>query len=109
MNKNPLLFKALSLVLTVGGLIADKRKAKKAKEAAGDAINAPDTLEAELPTISATRALNLGGTVTLIGYALADMQANGITKFNLILAACGVVYSVGLALVSYLKEKGESK
>ena len=56
-------------------------------------------------TLSSKRILNVAGTATIIGLAITQINANGITKENLILLGVGVAYSVGMAFVTAYSER----
>lgn len=98
---NPVLIQGL---VNLGGqlvsTIMDKRAEKK-KNALGE----EEILESE--SLSLTRLSNVVGTPVIIGFALNDMMSQGINKNNLLVLGIGVVYSVGLGVVTYLKERGK--
>ena len=101
---------APAIINTGISLIKDKSK-DKAFTKEGSEIPAPtdfvDTAIEKGVSISSKRVLNLAGTTIIVMAALADITAHGITKFNIILLCIGVVYSAGMAFITYLSEKKE--
>ena len=83
---------------TVLSVIADKTpdaKDSRLKEKFKKGIN-----------ISSNRTLNLGVTGSIIIVAISIIQAKGEpTKEALIMLGIGVVFSLGMELIKYLKEK----
>ena len=51
-------------------------------------------------SISSKRVLNFAGTSIILGAALADISASGITTQNLILVSIGVAYSVAMSVLA---------
>lgn len=109
-KKNPLIAGLLTLVpsiiSTVTGIVKDKREAKAAKvETAtiGEAFQ-ESVKEITSGSISSKRLLNIVGTGVIITFALSSM-ANGITKYNVIVLALGVAYSLGMSIVTWLSER----
>lgn len=110
-KKNPLIAGAITLlpnlISAITGIIKDKKKAKEeAKETAttGEAV-IESIKDITSGTISSKRLLNVGGFALIISLAVADITAHGITKLNLILIAVGVVYSLGMSLITFLSER----
>jgi len=97
---NPIVTSLLALGNTALSIVRDKKQNKTTDDTT--LLNV--TPEAGI-SISGKRLLNLIGTPVIIGYALQDMTANGINKMNIIVLACGVLYSGILAVATYLSEK----
>jgi hypothetical protein len=115
MAKNPFIAGLISLipkaVETVSTLIKDKKERKEAEKA-----NAPEPTttagaiidsvkDAVSGSISQKRTLNLIGTGIIVSVALTDITARGITKLNLALICIGVVYSLGMTIMTWLSER----
>ena len=105
-KKNPLLAGIISaipaVINTVWSLIRDKRKNKEGET---DVTNVIHEDIASGVSLSSKRIMNIAGTGIIITFALSSMQADGLTRLNVIILALGVAYSVTMAFLTYLSEK----
>lgn len=111
MAKNPLIIGAVSLlpnlISAISSIIKDKKVQKE--ETKSEATTTGEVIlnsvkEITDGSISSKRVLNIGGTGLIIMLAYNDISTHGITKQNICLIGIGVVYSLGMSLVTYLSE-----
>lgn len=106
-KKNPIaaiLAVVPGVINTVASLVKDKKKDTAAEPKETDFVHEAIDKGVQL---SSKRVMNIVGTGIIVSFAIADMTANGINKLNVIVLAVGVVYSAGMALITYLSEKGK--
>lgn len=114
-KKNPFLIALVSLlpeaIKTVTSIIKDKKE-RKAEDAVlkettattGEAI-VESIKEAVSTNISSKRLLNIAGSGLIITMAITNIGVHGLTKLNLGLICIGVVYSLGMSLITYLSDR----
>lgn len=101
-----------SLIKTIASVVKSKKK-DKAEGPKSDPSAAPTPGEAVVASIkdavsgeiSSTRLLNLGGSLIIIYIAWEDIAAHGLTTKNLVLIGIGGLYSIAMALVTFLKDR----
>src|SRR3990167_7862512 len=106
------ILKVVPMLLNTGlSLIRDKKKKEVVKVAGTNDVLLTDGTELIHETVesgvslSAKRILNFAGTAIIITVALANIEANGLTKHNLVLLGIGAAYSLGMTLLTYLTER----
>lgn len=85
------------LLSTIASIVKDKTR-----DANESSLKAVDKIRNGI-SVSSKRVLNLAGTFSIITLALGDMTLNGISKFNLIVLAIGVVFCVAMSYIQSRK------
>lgn len=112
MAKNPLIIGLAtaipSLIQSISSIIKEKKTSKEVvkvePETTGQAI-VESIKDIAGGSISSKRVLNIAGSGLIITLALKDIGVNGITKANIALIGLGVIYSLGMSLITWLSDR----